>query len=193
MVFAKTSGSTSKEALPWYKGSKQSRIEVSADGTGLVSRAGVALLRELTVSTELGTGWSTALLDTYKGLPVHLPGRVLADLAVMIADGGDALAHLASVRDQDKLFGPVASDAFDLPFRDYGTFESQWKRNGRTNSYQARRDMLYGLFNPLHDQLTEQETRAVSSTLAQPISPPPGWPAGPRVDAELAEVTRRRS
>lgn len=93
------------------QGSKQSRIEISADGTGLVSRAGVALLRELTVCTGLGAGWSTALLDTYKGLPVHLPGRVLADLAVMIADGGDALAHLATLRDQDKLFGPVASDA----------------------------------------------------------------------------------
>ncbi|HEV7951192.1 MAG TPA: hypothetical protein VGP24_15625 [Glaciihabitans sp.] len=30
---------------------------------------------------------------------------------MMIADGGDALAHLATLRDQDKLFGPVASDA----------------------------------------------------------------------------------
>lgn len=76
------------------QGSKQSRIEISADGTGLVSRAGVALLRELTVSTGLGTGWSTALLDTYAGFPTHLPGRVLADLAVMIADGGDALARI---------------------------------------------------------------------------------------------------
>jgi hypothetical protein len=65
----------------------------------------------LTISTGLGTGWSETLLDTYQGLPVHLPGRVLADLAVMIADGGDALAHLATLRDQDKLFGPVASDA----------------------------------------------------------------------------------
>lgn len=91
--------------------SKRSRVRVAADGTGLVSRAGVALLRELTVSTGLGTGWSEALLDTYDGMPVHLPGRVLADLAVMIADGGDALAHLATLRDQDKLFGPVASDA----------------------------------------------------------------------------------
>jgi len=36
---------------------------------------------------------------------------VLADLAVMIADGGDALAHLAALRDQDKLFSSVASDA----------------------------------------------------------------------------------
>ena len=93
------------------KNSRSSRVKVSADGAGLVSRAGVALLRELTVETGLGAGWTTAMMDTYQGLPVHQPGRVLADLAVMIADGGDALAHLATLRDQDKLFGPVASDA----------------------------------------------------------------------------------
>jgi hypothetical protein len=88
------------------------RIKVSADGSGLVSRAGVALLRELTQETGLAAGWTNALLDTYKACPTaHLPGRVLADLAVMIADGGDALCHLAALRDQDKLFGAVASDA----------------------------------------------------------------------------------
>jgi hypothetical protein len=87
------------------------RVKVSADGEGLVSRAGVALLRELTEETGLAAGWTAALLDTYKTFPtVHLPGRVLADLAVTIADGGDALTHLAALRDQDKLFGTVASD-----------------------------------------------------------------------------------
>jgi len=85
---------------------------VTADGEGLVSRAGVALLRELTEDTGLVAGWSEALLDTYQTFPaVHEPGRVLADLAVVIADGGDALTHLATLRDQDKLFGTVASDA----------------------------------------------------------------------------------
>ncbi len=88
------------------------RVKVTADGEGLVSRAGVALLRELSVDTGLAGGWTNALLDTYKTFPaVHEPGRVLADLAVVIADGGDALAHLATLRDQDKLFGTVASDA----------------------------------------------------------------------------------
>ena len=59
------------------------RVKVSADGAGLVSRAGVALLRELTVDTGLADGWTDALLDTYKAFPAaHLPGRVLADLAV---------------------------------------------------------------------------------------------------------------
>ena len=87
------------------------RVKVSADGAGLVSRPGALLLRELTVNTGLAAGWTTALLDTYKALPTrHAPGRVLADLAVMIADGGDALTHLATLRDQSKLFGMVASE-----------------------------------------------------------------------------------
>jgi hypothetical protein len=72
----------------------------------------VLLLRELTVDTALAGGWTDALLDTYQSAPVvHLPGRVLADIAVMIADGGDALTHLATLRDQSKLFGAVASES----------------------------------------------------------------------------------
>jgi hypothetical protein len=87
------------------------RVKVSADGAGLVSRAGTLLLRELTVDTGLAAGWTEALLDTYKAFPArHLPGRVLADLAVVIADGGDCLTHLAALRDQGKLFGAVASE-----------------------------------------------------------------------------------
>jgi len=86
------------------------RVKVSATGTGLVSRSGVALLRELSEVTGLVHGWTEGLLDTYKAVPtVHAPGRVLADLAVAIADGGDALSHLATLRDQDKLFNVVAS------------------------------------------------------------------------------------
>jgi hypothetical protein len=63
------------------------------------------------VDTGLAAGWTEALLDTYRAFPTrHLPGRVLADLAVAIADGGDALTHLATLRDQGKLFGEVASE-----------------------------------------------------------------------------------
>src|SRR3954471_15355289 len=41
----------------------------------------------------------------------HDPGRVVRDLAVMLADGGECVADLAAVRDQQALFGPVASDS----------------------------------------------------------------------------------
>ena len=54
--------------------------------------------------------WTAALIDTYRLPPMHAPGQVLVDLAVTIADGGDALRHLRTLRDQAKLFGLVASD-----------------------------------------------------------------------------------
>lgn len=43
-------------------------------------------------------------------VPVHDRGRVLADTAVLIADGGRVLSDPATLRDQAQLFGPVASD-----------------------------------------------------------------------------------
>jgi len=39
------------------------------------------------------------------------PGRVIRDLAVMLADGGDCRRDLRAVRDQGALFGRVASDS----------------------------------------------------------------------------------
>src|SRR5512135_3035215 len=41
----------------------------------------------------------------------HDPGRVIRDLAVMLADGGECVADLGAVRDQEALFGPVASNS----------------------------------------------------------------------------------
>jgi Transposase DDE domain group 1 len=43
--------------------------------------------------------------------PVHDRGRVLVDLAVMIADGGEAIADIDVLRHQEELFGSVASDS----------------------------------------------------------------------------------
>ena len=88
---------------------RQRRVKVSADGRGVVSHAGTALLRELAAETGLADAVSRALLDTYRGLPQHLPGQVFADLAVAIADGADAVTGIEVLRDRQALFGPVAS------------------------------------------------------------------------------------
>jgi Transposase DDE domain group 1 len=85
------------------------RVKVSADGKGVVSHAGSALLRELAIETGLAGGVTGVLLDTYRGFPVHLPGQVFADLAVAIADGADAVTGIEVLRDREALFGPVAS------------------------------------------------------------------------------------
>src|SRR6266487_4045880 len=83
--------------VPWQEGTpgvKRSgsgaRVKVSADGKGVVSHAGAALLRELATETGLAGAVTGALLDTYRGLPLHMPGRVFADLAVAIAAGAGA-------------------------------------------------------------------------------------------------------
>ncbi|MQA27527.1 MAG: IS1380 family transposase [Micromonosporaceae bacterium] len=85
------------------------RVVVSADGQGVVSHAGVGLLREVAEGTGLVDGVTGALLDTYKGVPVHAPGRVFTDLAVAVADGADAVSGIAVLRDRQGMFGPVAS------------------------------------------------------------------------------------
>ena len=92
------------------KRSKQRRrVVVSADGAGVVSHAGVGLLREMAEETGLVEGITAALIGTYKGMPVHAPGRVFADLAAAVADGADAISGIAALGDRDDLHGPVAS------------------------------------------------------------------------------------
>ena len=85
------------------------RVKVSADGRGVVSHAGTALLRELAVETGLAGEVTATLIDTYRGLPVHAPGQVFADLAVAIADGADCVSHIEVFGDQHEVCGPVAS------------------------------------------------------------------------------------
>jgi len=85
------------------------RVRVSADGLGVVSHAGVGLLREMAEYTGLVDGLNRALIDTYRGLPVHGPGLVLTDLAVAVADGADCVSGISVLYDRQDLFGPVAS------------------------------------------------------------------------------------
>jgi Transposase DDE domain group 1 len=41
---------------------------------------------------------------------VHDPGKIITDVAVALALGGDCLADIALLRAEPELFGPVASD-----------------------------------------------------------------------------------
>jgi hypothetical protein len=86
-------------------------VDVSADGAGLVSHAGGALLAQMADKTGLTGALSLALASVKERRAGHDPGAVVRDLAVMIADGGDCLADLRGLRDQRPLFGEVASDS----------------------------------------------------------------------------------
>jgi hypothetical protein len=81
------------------------------DGDGLVSHAGAALLAEAADRLGLTAALSQGIAGMRERRGRHDPGRVVRDLAVMVADGGDCLSDLRAVRDQQPLFGEVASNA----------------------------------------------------------------------------------
>src|SRR4051794_6527161 len=60
--------------------------------------------------TGLVDGVTAALADTYRGAPVHAPGRVFTDLAVAVADGADAISGISVLGDRQ---GPVRSGRLD--------------------------------------------------------------------------------
>lgn len=92
------------------RGGRCFTVDVAPDGAGLVSHAGAALLAEVADRVGLTQELSRALAGLSERRRRHDPGRVIRDLAVMLADGGDCLSDLRAVRDQEPLFGPVASD-----------------------------------------------------------------------------------
>jgi Transposase DDE domain group 1 len=86
-------------------------ITVTTDGTGVVSHVGSRLLAGMADRTGLTEAFSGALAGMRERRSGHDPGRVLTDLAVLLADGGRAISDLAVLRDQPVLFGAVASTA----------------------------------------------------------------------------------
>jgi hypothetical protein len=87
------------------------RVEVSADGTGVVSHVGSRLLADVAAAAGLAEVFDEAAGGRRKRCSAHAPGRVLSDLAVLLADGGQTITDLAVLRHQPGLFGPVASTA----------------------------------------------------------------------------------
>lgn len=85
------------------------RLKVSADGAGVVSHAGVGLLREVADLSGLSSQVSEVLADTFKGPWLHDPGRVFTDLAAAVADGADCVSGIGQLVDQQAQHGPVAS------------------------------------------------------------------------------------
>lgn len=86
-------------------------VDVSADGEGLVSHSGSALLGQIADKTGLTGALSAELAGMRERAGGHDPGGVVRDLAVMLAGGGESLTDLGALREQAALFGEVASDS----------------------------------------------------------------------------------
>lgn len=87
------------------------RVRVDAAGAGLVSHSGATLLVRAVQVSGLDGELSKALSRWRKPTAVHDPGKVILDLALTLAIGGDCLADIAQLRASPGVFGRVASDA----------------------------------------------------------------------------------
>jgi hypothetical protein len=84
-------------------------LVVSTDGRAVVSHSRSRPLADLAEVTSLTSVLGDALRRLRPRGTGHAPGRIAVDLAVMLADGGEAIADLALPRDQPEVSGPVAS------------------------------------------------------------------------------------
>lgn len=93
------------------RGGRRMKVEVQSEGEGVVCHVGSALLTGLADRLGLTRALSAGLAPVKQRDRGHDPGRVIRDLVVMLADGGECLADLGVLRDQGSLFGSVASDS----------------------------------------------------------------------------------
>jgi hypothetical protein len=141
--------------------SKDLAVEIA--GQDVINHAGAAALRIIADRTGLTGGLSRALAR--RGfVPVHDRGRVVADAAVLIADGGRVLSDLATLRDQGALFGPVASDStLWRALNEIGDTQ----RRGIARARATTRDHVWSLIAGRHGQIPP--SRAADAELGKTI------------------------
>jgi hypothetical protein len=86
------------------------RFQVDTAPLSAVAQAGGVTLTETVTLTGPGVGLQSALSPWRKQFAVHDPAKVLLDLALTPALGGERLADVAVIRAEPSLYGSVASD-----------------------------------------------------------------------------------
>ena len=94
-----------KKSTSWYP-----CLEVDRQGTGVVSHAGAVALLATASAVGLDRALGEAFARWAKPLTCHDPGKIVLDLAISIAIGGDCASDLSVLRCEPGVFGSVASD-----------------------------------------------------------------------------------
>ncbi|WP_426977316.1 IS1380 family transposase [Pseudarthrobacter sp. O4] len=85
-------------------------VRVDSAGGGVVSQAGGLVLARAVHVSGLGAGLSEALGPWRKPFARHDPGKILTDVALSLATGGDCVSDVDRLRSQPQVYGLVASD-----------------------------------------------------------------------------------
>ena len=86
------------------------RVQVDTANVPAVGSAGGVLLTETVAAAGLDSLLSAGLAPWRRPLAIHDPGKVVLDLALTLALGGDCLADIALLRSEPGVYGRVASD-----------------------------------------------------------------------------------
>jgi len=84
-------------------------VAVTEGDHQVASHVGLHLLGDLADRSGLSSAYSGAVPWAGERAPGHDRGRLLAQVAVMLAGGGECVTDMAALRDQPELFGEVAS------------------------------------------------------------------------------------
>ncbi len=87
------------------------RVKVEAGGSGVVAHVGLHALGSFADRLGLADLLSSALRAGSRRAPVHDRGKVVVQVALMLAGGGESCADIEQLRCQADLFGNVASDS----------------------------------------------------------------------------------
>lgn len=86
------------------------RVEVDTTPCASVAQAGGVMLTETIAVTGLASQLRAAMGPWRKDLAIHDPAKVLLDLALTVALGGEHLSDVAVLRGEPGVYGLVASD-----------------------------------------------------------------------------------
>jgi hypothetical protein len=87
------------------------RVKVEAGGSGVVAHVGLHALGSFADRLGLADSLSSAIRADTGRRPVHDRGKVLVQVALMLAGGGESCADIEHLRCEADLFGFVPSDS----------------------------------------------------------------------------------
>ena len=99
------------------------RVSVEPGGKGVVAHVGLHALGSLADSLGLGSALASCIEPTSQRAPRHDRGKVLVQMVLVLAGGGESCADVEHLRAQVDLFGDVASDS--TVYRTFHEFDTR--------------------------------------------------------------------
>ena len=86
-------------------------VSVECGGDGVAAHVGLHALGALADRLNLGASLSSRIAPRGERMPLHDRGKVLVQMALVLAGGGESCADIEHLRVQEELFGSVPSDS----------------------------------------------------------------------------------